>query len=225
MLTSTDLIEQFREDVVDMKHADGSDDDVLWSDKLLLRYVNRAADKVARATLNYRVVGTVAVTAGDPYVSIADTRYLDIHYAYLMNARVELEPRNMGDDAPYRDYGVRVINAWRDARGTPRVYIRDHRPGKLRLYPTPDADDTLELTYSALPPPIDFNQPLPFVEEVDFDLMLMWMQHLAYNRPDVDTYDPARADRFKMLFDQAASERRAESNRRRRTAPIVVPEW
>lgn len=229
--TTDDLVRRFRSDVDDPLRGPASapDNDALWSICDVRDYMQEASDRVAHKATPLFKTYSLKVTAGDPEVRLptGDT-LIDIRRAALLAGRRELVEQNIEEPARVRDdYGsswYRDSLNWEELTGQPRSFIRNYTPGVLRLVPIPLDDDTLRVTASFSPQLAD-GAPLPFTEDADIYLMLLWMKKRAYEKHDADTYDPDRSKAFEAEYERRVVERESEARRIRRAPQSVTFSW
>ncbi len=211
-MDSTRLHSLFRSEIADIAEP------YLWADDEVFHYMNEAQKKFCRLTdgiadASTSAVTQVAVTAGDPWVSLnplirkirgingADGRYLD--------------PENYED---FQKRGVKLNSR----TGTPEVLILGMQENKARVYPVPVADETLELLVYRLPlNAIDgFGQNIE-VAEPHHAALLMWMKHMAYSKQDAETFDKTKAAEFEAAFERYCYAAQKEKNTSKHTARSV----
>lgn len=222
------LKDQIRGDLSDPEEgtASGSDSDSLWKNTEIIGYINAAIDKFARFTLSIFDTFELPVVADNPYVKYSGrvSEFLDIERAYLSTARRAIDPANVSSLVMHNDYGVQTTAPqWESATGTPQSYLRDYRPGQLRLFPIPTANDTLLVTAQYVPKEVAAGDELPVRAIEDYELLKLWVYHLAYRKHDVDTLDLVRSDNYALRFTAGARERYSEAKRIRRVAGVVRP--
>lgn len=182
----TQLIARFRGDV------DDTAEPYLWSDAEVTQYLVEAEHEACRRA-RLLVDSTtaefcrLAVTAGDPWVSI-NPRTLLIRRArlasesrplYLMTQRV------MDEEQP---------NWETRGSGTPKVLITDAETNRVRLWPAPAAAGTLHLTLSRLPTAdLSVGADTPQIAPHLHVKLVAWARHRAYLKPDPDTRDDRRS--------------------------------
>lgn len=230
MFTTDDIHARFRSDVDDKLEGtdDAPDSECLWSNEDVDYYMNVAAERTAAKTQSLYGVRTFVITANDPYVRLPQgKRVLDIRSARSLTGKRQLHPFNVSDGGfPVDDYGVVFSSpAWFDTVGTPTHFTLDYQPGRMRLYPTPQIDDTIEIASTLLPTRLSCGMPLPFGEYEDAELMLLWMKAMAYRKHDADAQDLARAYDYEAQFNTRALVRNGEHARRTRAPGCVRMSW
>lgn len=226
--TVDDIIAAFRSDVDDVTSSDGSDN--LWSAADVLRYLNEAVDKTAKATLSLQAVINLPVTANNPVVTLP-ARVLHIRHARLASNNGALVERN-ADEVTYGlsdDYGYVVPGSgalFGLQAGTPRAYVRDYEVRGLRLLPASAVNDTLILQCSAtIGGALELGDDMPLTDPEDQALVLMWMKKLAYSKHDAETLDLRRAAEYEQMFRDVALERNAAVRSYRRRPGTVRMAW
>lgn len=190
-MDSTRLHELFRKEVFDVAEP------YLWADDEVFHYANEAQRTFCRLTggladASTPAVTRVQVTAGDPWAAIsplilkvrgvngAEGRYIDLmNYEDLQRAGIKLNSRT----------------------GNPETLILGMETDKVRVYPTPIVDETLELLVYRLPLKTidDFDQKIEIAQQ-HHTALLLWMKHLAYNKADAETFDKGKALEFERAF-------------------------
>lgn len=222
-----DLLAELRQnilrDVSDIVTAP-SQDELLWTDEALIRYINDAEEKFAAGTLCLRDSKTAAITqitlvAGQAeydldrrLVSVYNARYGTSvrlgrsSFATLFGAKGEITP-----SAAYYEP---------NSTGQPRLYYTDGDTNSIGFYPTPsaaEAGQTIRLWTSRRPlvplskNSLDASPEVP--EEYHLDL-LEWAAWRALRNHDADIGgDPAnisivmaRANSHKSRFNEAVVE-------------------
>lgn len=222
--TVQDLINDFRRDVDDYTDAyennDGDDTNALWTDVEILRYANSAVDALARIAFGLSEVARIGFAAGASYVNLPK-HILDIHSARLVSANVPVVQRNTSQlgGTPVCDYGIQhagVPAMFNGTLGVPREFVREYDTSRLYLVPGATDADTIELQCSAtLTRQLGADDPLPFTDQIDYELLLTYMRYLAYRKHKAETEDLVRSKSNKAEFDDKADLRRCELARQR----------
>ena len=193
-----------------------------WDNEELIGYINAAERETAIRTQNLIESESTAVCA------LAITNGTDtyrLHKKLLSIERAKLD----------NEIHPLIEISWRDAEAMrpdwdtyiarPEYYIRDLQKGKVRLYPTPIADDTLRFITSRLPlsdMELDnWDGDEPELDEQYHEKMLSWAFHLAYQKDEPNTLDPDKVLYYSQKFDREigppvsmyAHERRKRKNR------------
>ena len=181
----------------DLTEDDAASDQLRWSNEELTRFINEAQNRVCADALAIKDSSTfsIDVLAGTSEYTL-DSRILQVKGIYLGSLGKELIEQE------YEDIYTR--QNWRTVTGTPTHYMLDIDTGKIRLYPTPEADDTVNLVVYRLP-----------LQQLDWELndiqsselraeyqipMLNWAAYLAYQKDEANTFDPQRATYFRQLY-------------------------
>ena len=223
LVTVEEFIEAFRSDVYDRADIDddGNARDTLWSDADILRYLNKAAARWASDTLALRrrfVLNFAAdqPTAAFPYDLILDELAMSFSVPGLGRRR-SLTQFDMDEGLWQDDYGVRVmVEPDLEASGMPTHYTRDYDDRFVRLYPIPHIAGVLEAQAIVLPQQLYAGMPLPASNQLDLDLIMMWVKKEAYAKQDADTFDLARSQAFEAEYMRYMPIRKAEIDRNRR---------
>lgn len=229
--TADALITIFRREVDDLPAAgytgsDGSDGDCLWKDAELYTYMTEAADAVASDGLVLSKIVTLAFDAGAETIPLPAS-VLHINSARLVSTNQVLRELNTNEAAQLTttDYGV-VRHELFESSGTPKNYTRDYDKRALRLTPTPEAADSLELQCTVtLAAPMACGAPIPFTAVKDQRLMLLYMKYLAYDKHDAETFDRNKSASYKAQFDALVLRRQSELRSQRRRPDFVTLDW
>jgi hypothetical protein len=227
-MTLKELIASMRTTLDDKggTNGDWTADDVQsrlrWDNEELTRYINAAERETAIRTRNLiesesPSICTIAVTTGVSTYKV-HPKIITIERAKLDN---EIHPVS---EISWRDAELTRPD-WETYSARPEYYFRDWQKGKLRLYPTPIADDTLRLTVYKLPSSdmaLDsWEADEPELDEQYHEKMLSWAFHLAYQKDEPNTLDPDKVLFYSQKFDMEiglpvnmyADERRKRKNR------------
>lgn len=201
-MTADDLLAAFRDDVVDATAP------YLWSDAEALRYLDEAQQLFCRQTGGLGDASSPAVTeaafaAGDSWISLHPA-ILKTRAAWLAADGRPLQLVNYEDLA---QRGLRLDGQ----RGPLRALVLGLEPRRARLYPTPDADGTLQLVVDRLPLGLPSDGAALEIDAQHHTGLLLWMKACAYAKQDAETFDQARASdyagRFHAYCTQATFER------------------
>lgn len=227
LITSDQLKDIVRSELDDLPKADGDTSACLWSDADIYRYMNRAADRVARLVRSLHKTFRLDVTAGEPMVRTPLEKILDVRRAYLETARRDLTPLNLNADGfTVSDYGVTLRSSrWETTNGTPTSFVMDYTPGYLRLAPIPTADDVLVLQTIILPAEISAGAPVPFTDVEDIELVQLWIRKQAYEKQDADTFDQGKVMRYTQEFYDRVRDREVQHRRQIQTPHVVQSSW
>lgn len=201
----SELITILREDYLDDTFSgweDASqverDDQFLWSDKALLRYINEAQKQACNRTdfLFDDEEFIIALVAGSPSYSI-DQKIISIEQV-TFDDRITAKHRSkisFQTDNP----------GWRTDEGMEGKELSFIiRSRKLRIHPIPDASDAGKLlTLDTYRLPLDTitsaSDELEIPEEFHRDLIL-WVLYEAYLKQDAETYDPKKSAGYLAQF-------------------------
>lgn len=218
----------FREDLDDAIPAGGSDEDRLWKDVEVYRYMTLAADRVAKDVEGLYRIWQFSSAANEQVVRIS-RNVLHIRLIRSRTTGRELDHINLNDAAgrPYEDYGMQVTGAGVfTAKGTPTAYFRDYDNSAIRLGPIPAVSDDYEMQYTAKPGvPLTAGQPLMFGDVEDQDLLLHYMKYRAYLKRDSNTYSEELAESFKKRYDTGVLDRKSALQSYRRAPGFVACDW
>lgn len=174
------------------------DDQFLWTDKALLRYINEAQKQACNRTdfLYDDESFSITLVAGNPSYAI-DPK---ITFIEQINIDGDRCVTHMSKEEFQRDYPD-----WRTSSGIggdDASYIVRGR--KLRIYPIPDVLDAgvvLNLDTYRLPLETitSLNDELEIPEEFHRDL-IWWVLSEAYLKQDAEGYDPKKAADYLAMF-------------------------
>ena len=212
MATLADLLAQARIDLDDPEFpGSGDDSNSLWSDAELTGYINRAIDE---ACLRARLIrDSSSQMTKIPVQTGTHTYKLDYRIYQILRAKIA------SDTKPLCRSGYKNLDtlepAWETRTGVPREYIEDMDSQRIRLIPTPEADDTLELVVQRTHKrPLVAGDNCPVIPElplrVHYDV-LDYAYYLALRKQDDDTNSLARATFFLNKFTDTFGERPEES--------------
>lgn len=235
-----ELLRILREDMLHDHSArvpDASDDDRLWSDATLVRYIDEAQRRFARRSLILRDATTPEATR---LKLVAGQAHYKLHQSVLAVVSAKFA-NDVGDltraghsmfstaIAPdMRVFDPAYFSSLPDAK--PIVYTTDEEIARdddgfmvaptMRLYPTPSAAfDNAEVRLRVVRLPLDRLSPtlLDMEPEVPEDYqidMLDWAAYLALRIVDLDQEAPARAEKFAASFEAHVKAARQELMRK-----------
>lgn len=172
----------------------------LWGDSELIEFTTDGENEACRRSRllidsNNAQICRVNVIASNPLLT------LDARVLFIRRARLELESRPLSR-ASYRDLDAN-ISGWESVTGTPTHYLTDYETGKIRLYPTPVVNDTLDLTVVRLPlAPITGFTQTPEINARYHRSLRYWIMYRAYSKQDTETLDKKKAADNLALFEQ-----------------------
>lgn len=225
-VTTEELAVRFRSDVDDrITDGNGSDFGCLWLDYDVYGYMTEACDALAKQTDGLYKTMLLPVVAGNGVVT-CPSYILHIREARLVNINRSVEQANTNEPnySVEKDYGLQHYgtSAIHESSGIPSTFIRDYQRKVLRLVPTPEADDTLELQCTvSITVPLSCGMPLPFMDIEDQRLLLHYMKWRAYEKQDAETEDLVRANHFASLFAEGAAERKSTLRNYRRKPGVI----
>ena len=207
------FIKRFREETMDEQLP------YLWSDSLILRYLDEAQTEFCRRTEGIEdstsSICTINVPAGADSVAISP-KILKVRVAVLADTGRSLE-----------------ISSIEAERGRPRVFARDPHTivlklnsSKALLIPAAARPVTIKLDVMRLPLN-RIESPGDETEVGDlYDVTLMhYALHRAYSRPDPETMDSVRADFFLQSFERACVLANREQSRARKGSGTTSFSW
>lgn len=220
----SELLSELRENILhDRSDRTDGDDDLLWSDATLVRYINEACQRFARQGLvivdQSSEASTVTLMAGVTQYAVHPS-VLAIRSAKLATDRGDL--RRVGHSAldAYRAPDTRFYDPSPYEQlppGKPLAYTTDEGLGlddndsmstvTLRVYPEPTAEyagQTILLRVIRLPlEPLTLENldAVPEIPEGHHLEMLDWAAYLALRIADIDAGDAQRAGQYRQSFE------------------------
>lgn len=211
-MNTTDLLEQFRFDAVDMTEP------YLWSDPEVFGYINSAQVEFCRRTGGIgdftSPLTKLAYTAdSDTYAT--SPLILKIRGATFADGR-SIKVVNYEDLA---SLGVRLDGT----QGVPKYLITGMESHKVMLYPYPVEPDQINLVVDRLPLKTlnDSDQRLE-IDNQHKDCLGYWIKYRAYSKPDSETFDRTRADKNESDFEAYCKRARAEKDRAKHKTRVTV---
>lgn len=210
-------------DVDDPCSWEDDDTGLLWSNSELTRFANAAEREFCRRTpirdSDTADICTHSVALGQ------DTITYDRRIQFVERIKVAGETRELKKRT--KEWIDDNFADWETNTGTPLYYIENFTQKTARLFPTPDADITLNLTVGRLPLE-DMVWDHRAVIEPEIDLMshedlILWMNHLALRKRDSQTYNKSESDRYFQLFETASGPRISSWMERRRADLRALP--
>lgn len=196
-MTLAQLLEQLRIELDDVE------EDYLWSDAELTRYLNEAekeACRRARLIIDSTLpdVTEINVTASTPVCDV-DPRIIRI-----------LDVIPSWDNRPLRRTTMQEMNlqepSWRertDAR--PQHYIADYGTNQIRIFPIPTVSGLLRLRVYRIPiEEMQLEQKdsiEPEIKPMYHEKLIHWAKHRAYLKKDADTLDKNASAEALAMFE------------------------
>lgn len=209
-MNSTDLLEFWRAQISDEQRP------YLWSDDEAWVYMDQAQKQLCRWTegipdASTPDVVTVPVETGEIFAQV-HASILTFRQAVLLSSGNLLDILNHTD-----------VRKWDNASGNVTAMIVGLERNKVRWDKTPTVDDEVTLLVHRLPL-CDIEGPDQAFEVDAWHIpqLTYWMSHLAFQKPDTETFDKKAAERayaqFKAYCDQVA----AEQNRYKQKPRSIV---
>jgi hypothetical protein len=233
-MIAKDMIQFLREDILDDVNLP-----YLWPDTELLRYLNYAEVQACRrghllideTTANDSGTAATAGTLGQKPLCtltlVAGQATYNLSPKILMVKRCQLAGMSYPLTGPLTYVEAdELMSGWRGTSGTvgtsgsggfPSGFLNE--PGNtITFLLAPSASGTAFLTVSRLPL-ISFTlDGSPEIPEAYHDGLKNWAAHLAYMKPDSETFNPGRAQIYEKLFtDEFGPLPNAKSERLRKT--------
>jgi hypothetical protein len=226
----SDLLDELRSNILYDRHESTGNDDRLWSDTALVRYINESQRRLAKRGLVIRD-GTTAEVCNVTLVA-GQTEYvlhpsiLAIVSARMSDSAVDLTRFGHTALATYSSPSTLFWDpsaiTWPD--GHPLAFSTDEYLSEddegtvatvtMRVYPTPraeDAGDIIKLRVIRMPLDELTENNLSAIPEVPADHhmeMLDYAAYLALRIVDVDAGNAVRAEGFRQSFERSVKEAR-----------------
>lgn len=193
-MTLSELIAQLRIEL------DDTEEDYLWSDAELTRYLNEAEKEACRRarliidSSNVEVT-VIDVDAGDPVCDV-DPRVIRI-----------LEAVPTWDNRPLRRTTMQELNlqepTWRDrVDARPQHYIADYATNQIRIFPIPSVTGQLRLRVYRIPlEDMAAEVDEPEIKPMYHEKLIHWAKHRAYLKKDADTLDKQASAEALAMFE------------------------
>ena len=191
----------------------------LWSDTLILRYLDEAQIEFCRRTEGIEdstsSICTLSVPAGADSVTVSP-KILKVRSATVADTGRSLE-----------------ISSIEAERGQPRVPAGDPRTIvlklnalKAQLLPAPSRDivvglDVMRLPLNRVESPLDETE----VDDMHSVALMHCALYRAYSRPDPETMDRTRADFFLQAFERECARASREQGRARKGGGTTSFSW
>jgi hypothetical protein len=227
----SDLLSELRDNKLNDRHESTGDDDRLWSDTTLVRYINEAQRRFARRSFVLRDATTPEVVN---LTLVEGQSQYDLHPSILsvISAKVD------GQQADLTRLGHSALGSYQNpctmiwdtsswptwSPGSPLAYTTDEQltyddngslaTVSLRIFPEPDADaDGTLIKLRVVRMPLDelTTNNLSAVPEIPEDHhleMLCWAAHLAFSIADEDAGNQVLADKNAAMFEQYVQDAR-----------------
>lgn len=175
----------------------------LWSDEIIVMYLNEAQERVARLTHSFVIVNReLEIDATDDIYPLDD----DVIYVYSVRL----------DGYPGRLTGS--TEGWTPESGNasrPTRYTTDVETQSIRFYSAPDKDYTAILRAAVLPKKLS-------VDDLDAEIELKtqhqlalpdWAAYRCYTHDDADGRNDMAAEKAKRRFEECLSEVKRDNYR------------
>jgi len=200
-MNSTELLDYSRAQLVDAVRP------YLWSDAEIFIFMNEAQSMFCRLTdgiadANTAEVTVVPITTGEIFAE-SHPSILTFRNAYLTSTGAELEIKNHTD-----------IHKWTNQTGQVSQMIIGLQDNLVRWNYTPAVDDEVNL--------LVYRRPLEDITDADQELevdgrhhvsLVHWVKHLAFGKPDTETYDANASEQAGMAFRAYCAQVKVEQER------------
>lgn len=237
-MTLSELLNELRRNILhDRSDKIAGQDDRLWDDATLVRYIDEAHKRFARIGLVIRdattpevvnvtlVEGQTQYTLHSSVLGVLSARIDpdEVDLARIDHPMIGMQQRYEG---PYYDTAsVRLLPPGRPVAYTTDEEIAESETGAraavcMRVYPAPTAafaGSVIKLRVVRLP--LDNFCPnslsrTPEIPEVHHIEMLDWAAYLALRIVDHDLGDPKRAHEFRAMFEKSVDRARRDAMRK-----------
>lgn len=210
-MDSTAVLKLFRSQLMDTAGPH-----YLWTDDEVYSYMDEAQNQLCRHIRGIDDAVTPALTrvkikAGQPFSQL-DPRVLEVRTVMLASTSRPLGPIGTNEFDTYRG----------SQNGIPGGYVLGMSKNAIRWDCVPVVDDLARLTVYRLPmePITGPSQELEVDDQYKYAL-LAHMVHLAYLKPDPDTYDKPRSDAAQARFEDYCAAARRDVNKIRSARKAV----
>lgn len=206
------LIREYR------RESDDTAEPPFVADADLIDLANEAEEEACRRALLLRDTTTTAVcvyaiTAGNPVVTL--------HASIIDVLRVKMTAETVPLPFVPQDEMDRVNVGWDSMTGKPRAVVVGRDTGKLRLWPSPTANETLTLTVTRLPvAPMNDAEDSPEIPAAYHRALAQWMLYRVYSIQDSELYDAKKADKCLARFEGEFGRRQSARNEQWRRESI-----
>lgn len=207
------FIKNFREETMDEATPH------LWSDALVLRYLDEAQVAFCRQTEGIADRLLLTIPALSPML-VLSPKVRKVRAATLVRGGREIDLLSV------EQARAQGILPGAEGTGTPRALVMGAVKNRLQVYPAPVADESVLLDVFRLPN-TTITAPgdeLEVGDEYATDLMLFALSR-AYARPDPDTMDRTRSEAFREAFDVACTRASREQGRARKPNGATMFSW
>ncbi len=207
-----DLIDDFRDEAQDLGTPP------FWSSARLAKLASEGQSEACRRgdllIDSTSAMCSVDVTADYPVVTL-DPMILEVKRASLSSSGYQLSPVTTAQMDSY-------ASPWEQESGNPTNYVTDYQTGAIRLYPNPEANDTLNLTVRRLPIDLVNDDDEPEIRLEAHPALVQWMLYRAYSKQDADSFDPQKAARALAEFEKEFGRKTSARNEQwMRSAHVV----
>lgn len=213
-MNAGELLTLFREDTFDLAEP------FLWSDPLVLSYIDDAQIQFCRRTDGIADATTDAVTK---LAIVPNTEWYDFHPSILkVRSALRADTGRPVEVINHEDMASR--NWYFDGRTGPvRALVLGIEEAKARVWPKPNETVEVRLT--------TFRLPLATINDVDqnFEIpaehhqhLLHWVKHRAYGKQDAETFDRTKSKESADAFLAYCFDAKLQQERRRHKTRVVV---
>lgn len=172
----------------------------LWSDPEMIDYAIDAENEACRRS---RLLIDSTTTAICQIAVVAGTSVyaLDPRVLFVRRVKLAAQDQILGRVA-VRDMDYN-LSGWESDTGTPSHFITDYQTGKIRLYPIPVVNGTLNLTVVRMPL-VDCDEitDTPEIHVRMHRSLRFWMMYRAYSKQDSETKDDRKAAESLAFFEE-----------------------
>lgn len=210
-MLSTELLDQFRLDVVDVELP------YLWSDAEVFSYIDSAQKQFCRNIGGLgdasSSVTSLAVSVGTEWITRSPL-ILKVREAYLPDGT----PLTLVNYEDLKAHGIRFDGSV----GQPKALILGMEENSVRLWPVSNVVTSVRLVIDRLPLKSinDADQKLE-VADHHKDGLGLWIRHRAYSKQDAETLDRNKAELSKQEFERYCAAAKREADRARHKTRVV----
>jgi hypothetical protein len=191
---------------------DAASQQLRWKNEELAAYINEAIRQVYRRTQPIEDASTFSITTEEGVASYSiDPRIIKILMIRSASTGKVLKVTDIHQYIEFKEFEV--------YESTPSGYMPDYQSGQIRFFPIPKAVDTYNLIVYRFPlKELTWDNPNQSPElRLEWQIpMLNYAAHLAYYKPDENTFSPDKANNFLQLFTAEFSDTSAYSETRKR---------
>lgn len=205
-MTSGDLLALFRREMNDTEEPQ------LWSDDDFYSYLTDAQRMFCRKTDN---IGDATTPEVVNISVVANTEWYPSHKSILKVRACSRLDTGADVDVLNREDMAGKNMRFDGRTGPVKALIIGMEPHRVRVWPVPNEDVTLQLLVFRLPlQAITDDQELE-IDEQHHEHLLHWVKHRAYSKQDAEAFDKTKAADFEQKFNAYCEMAKVEQRRAR----------